>query len=309
MNDNAWRQRRVLVTGARGFIASHLCQRLTGAGAVVHGVSRRPPVSGATGIHWLQADISDGSATRAVFDRVRPELVFHLAGHVVGAQQIEHVQPTFLMNLASTVHVLTAAVAAAPCRVVLSGSMQEPHVGDPSAVPPSPYAASKWACSGYARMFHALYDLPVAIARPFMVYGPMQWDMTKLLPYVIVSLLRGESPRVSSGTRELDWVYVDDVVEGLLVVGASGCTDARPIDLGTGRLTSVRTIIGRVADLVQSGATATYGAVADRPFERPHAAQAEETRKLIGWAAATPLEEGLARTVAWYRAQVLSGVV
>src|SRR5205823_740065 len=126
------------------------------------------------------------------------------------------------------------------------------------------YAASKWACTGYARMFHALYQLPVAIARPMMVYGPGQWDTTKLLPYVTTSLLGGASPLVSSGSREIDWVYVDDVVDGLLTVAVSPL-DARLIDLGTGTLTSIRTLIDHVVELVGSDVPVRFGAVADRP--------------------------------------------
>ena len=132
--------------------------------------------------------------------------MFHLAGHVTGSQQLEHVIPALELNLISTVQILTAAAETGTTRVVLAGSMQEPEPGDASTVLNSPYAASKWASTGYARMFHSLYHVPVTIARPFMVYGPGQWNLTKLLPYVIVSFLKGEAPQVSSGTRELDWV-------------------------------------------------------------------------------------------------------
>ena len=309
MSGTAWRDTHVLVTGARGFIASHLCRRLIDAGALVHGVSRVPNPDAGSGIRWVQADISDAPAARRIVQQVRPDVVFHLAGHVIGAQLIENVAPTFLANLASTVHLLTAVADTASCRVVLTGSMHEPHAGDPLAVPSSPYAASKWACSGYARMFHALYHVPVVIARPFLVYGPLQWDLTKLLPYVIVSLLKGESPKVSSGTREMDWVYVEDVVDGLLGVAASEYMDGRTIDLGSGNLTSIRCIIDRVIGILGSDLSAQYGAVADRPLEHRHAADTEETRRLTGWIAATPLEEGLRRTIEWYGAQLASGLL
>jgi nucleoside-diphosphate-sugar epimerase len=304
-----WRDSRVLVTGARGFIASHLCRRLGDAGAIVFGASRVPAICATSGIHWLTADLSDATAAHRLLTNVRPDLVFHLAGHVTGAQLIENVEPTFLMNLASTVHLLTAAAQTGGCRVVLAGSMHEPHPGDPLAVPPSPYAASKWACTGYARMFHALYGVPVVIARPFMVYGPQQWDLTKLLPYVIVSLLKGESPRVSSGLRALDWVYVDDVVEGLLVVAGQEQMDARTIDLGTGTLTSIRSIVDGVAGILGSELRPQYGAVDDRRLEHQHAADAESTQRLTGWSAKTPLELGLRRTVEWFQMQLTAGLV
>lgn len=304
-----WRGRAVLVTGARGFIASHLCRRLVQAGARVYGVSRASAPAGSSEIQWVCADFAEASAADLVVRTTRPDLVFHLAGHVTGSQDIANVAPTLAQNLDSTVRLMTAAVETGRPRVVLAGSMQEPPADDPAAIPCSPYAASKWACSGYARMFHALYGLPVTIARPFMVYGPGQWDLTKLLPYVIVSLLRGESPRLGSGVRELDWVYVDDVVDGLLAVADSPCTDAQPVDLGTGHLTSVRTMVELIGGALDGDAAVRFGAIADRPLERAHAARAEETTRLIGWAASTSLETGLRRTIDWYRAQLAVGTL
>jgi nucleoside-diphosphate-sugar epimerase len=253
---------------------------------------------------WHQVDLTDRAAVTTSIRTERPELILHLAGHVTGSQRIEQVGPTFDQNLVSTIHLLTAAVESGHCRVVLAGSMQEPAPGDPQQVLCSPYAASKWACSAYARMFHDLYQLPVSIARPFMVYGPGQWDSTKLLPYVITSLLKGEAPEVSSGRRMLDWVYVDDVVEGFLAVAESGYNDATAIDLGTGTLISITDIVWRVRQIIGASIDARFGALPDRTFERPHAARVEETKRLIGWSASTSLEDGLRAAVNWYRGRL-----
>ena len=235
--------------------------------------------------------------------------MFHLAGHVTGSQQLEHVIPALELNLISTVHILTAAAETGTTRVVLAGSMQEPEPGDASTVLNSPYAASKWASTGYARMFHSLYHVPVTIARPFMVYGPGQWNLTRLLPYVIVSFLKGEAPQVSSGTRELDWVYIDDVVKGLLLVARCGHDDGRTIDLGTGQLVNISSIVSHVRELVGTTIDARFGAVADRPLERPHAARLEETTRLIGWVPTTSLLDGLRETIEWYRSSLATGTI
>lgn len=307
MKRTDWHDARVLVTGARGFIASHVCRRLSAERAHVFGVSRTPPAERGS-VRWLRGNVANADDIRGMVERTRPDVVFHLAGHVVGSQRLEDVEPTFRLNLASTVHLLTAAVAAGRPRVVLAGSMQEPHAGDPEAVPCSPYAASKWACSAYSRLFHALYELPVVTARIFMVYGPGQWDSSKLLPYVILSLLRGESPRVASGLRELDWVYVDDVVDALMAIAASDYADARSIDVGTGQLTSVRQIIDRLVAILGSDVVPQYGAIPDRPLERTHAADPAEAMRLVGWKPAVALDDGLRRTVAWYHEQLTAGV-
>jgi nucleoside-diphosphate-sugar epimerase len=301
MSTTDWHGARVLVTGARGFIAAHLCRRLIQSGALVHGVSSRADVEAVSGLQWLQTDLTDLAAVRTVIARVAPDVVFHLAGHVTGSQELAQVEPTFASNLASTVHLLTAVAETGRSRVVLAGSMQEPDQDEPAGVPCSPYAASKWAGGAYARMFQALYGQRIVIARPMMVYGPGQWDLAKLLPYVTTSLLAGTSPAISSGRRELDWVFVDDVVDGLMTIALSSTIDGRTIDLGSGTLTSVRAIVDQVVALVDSGVPVRFDALADRPFERPRAARVEETARLTGWVAATPLGEGLSRTVAWYR--------
>jgi UDP-glucose 4-epimerase len=301
MSPKNWRGARVLVTGARGFIAARLCRRLIESGAVLYGVTTRARLEAVPGLEWLQSDLTSHAKAHEILNRSRPDVIFHLAGHVTGSQDLANVEPTFAANLTTTVHLLTAASEMGHVRLVLAGSMQEPGADDPTGIPCSPYAASKWACNAYARMFHALYGLPVVIARPMMVYGPGQWDANKLLPYVTTSLLNGVSPAISSGTRVMDWIYVDDVVDGLLTVATATEVSGLTIDLGSGVLTSIRDIVERLGSLTDPGIPVRFGAVADRPLEQVRAANVEETRRLIGWMATTTLEEGLRRTVAWFK--------
>jgi nucleoside-diphosphate-sugar epimerase len=89
-------------------------------------------------------------------------------------------------------------------------------------------------------MFYKLYGLPVVMVRPFMTYGPGQ-DEHKLIPYVILSLLKGEAPRLSSGEQQFDWIYVDDVTDGFVAAAQADNTESHTVDLGSGRLVSVRT--------------------------------------------------------------------
>jgi len=179
--------------------------------------------------------------------------------------------------------------------------MHEPESRDAETIPCSPYAASKTACTAYARMFHALYGTPVVVARPMMVYGPGQWDVSKLLPYVVTSMLDGTSPAVASGSRLLDWVYVQDVVDGLMTVATAPGLDGQTVDLGTGELVSVKSIVDRVASIIGTKVPVAYGAVPDRRLERPRAAHVERTRRLLGWYASTSLNAGLERTIDWWR--------
>ena len=183
---------RALVTGASGFIGSRLSQGLLEAGAIVHAASRSHQSSG--DIRWRTADVSDTEAARALVADVKPDLIFHLASHVSGSRELTAILPTVRANFLSTVNLLLAAAEFGCTRFLLAGSLEEPDDEEPTPV--SPYAAAKFAGGAYARMFHRLHGVPVVLLRIFMVYGPGQKDETKLVPYVITSLLRGESPGI-----------------------------------------------------------------------------------------------------------------
>jgi len=293
----------VLVTGASGFIGGALCRRLALDGAELHAVSRSeaelPP-----GVRAQRTDLSDSDEVRRLFRELKPGVVFHLAGHVQGSRALDQVLPALSGNLLTTVHVLHAAVESGCERVLLTGSQDEPDPGEASAtdfVPPSPYAAAKLAGSAYARMFHELYGCPVSIARIFMGYGPGQRDLTKLLPYTILCLLRGEAPRVGSGARPMDWVYVDDVVEGLLRTAKAPGAVGRVVDLGTGELHTARDAVERIASLMSTRVRPEFGAVADRKLERARCANVHNTESVLGWCPRVGLDLGLRRTIAWYR--------
>jgi nucleoside-diphosphate-sugar epimerase len=300
--------RRALVTGASGFIGSALCHRLVQAGAIVHGVSRSDRTTSADGVAWHRCALEDAAAVRALLARIRPDLIFHLASHVAGSRAVELVLPTFHGNLTSTVNLLTAATELGCGRVVLTGSMEEPEPGPDWPVPSSPYAAAKYAASAYGRMFHALYQTPVVTLRVFMVYGPGQRDVKKLIPYVTLSLLKGETPQISSGVRQVDWIYVDDVIEAYLAAALADGAQGKTVEVGTGKLVSVRGVVEQLFELIRPGVTPVFGSITDRPMEQVRAANVEASLHQIGWRAQTVLRDGLERTVRWYRECLDRGV-
>jgi UDP-glucose 4-epimerase len=293
---------KALVTGASGFIGSHLCRQLCQQQAEVHAVSRTKEHGRHDDIQWWRGDVADEVSVRELVSAIKPDVIFHLAGHVAGARELEHVRTTFRSNLMSAVNLLSAASEVGRCRVILTGSLEEPDPSEALPVPCSPYAAAKWAASGYARMFHALYGLDVVILRVFMVYGPGQTDLQKLIPYAILRLLRGESPKLSSGQRLVDWIYVDDVVEGYLAAARAKDVAGQTVDIGSGSLESIRAVVERLGRQINPAIPLHFGALPDRPLEQVRVADTKQS-KAIGWQPATSLEDGLARTVAWYRQQ------
>jgi UDP-glucose 4-epimerase len=265
-------------------------------------VSRRAEGPPAARRHW-RVDLADATAVTDLIRAVRPEYVFHLASHVMGAPDIKHVLPTFHGNLQTSVNLMCALVEAPCTRMITTGSLVEPDPGVEQKIPNSPYAAAKWACSDYARMFHALYGLPIAIARVFMVYGPGQQDETKLVPYSIRCLLRGEAPKITAGKHLIDWVFLGDVVDGLLRLAVAPAVDGKTVDLGSGSVVSTASVVDTICDLMGGRVRPEYGALPERPLEPKRVARVDETRRMIGWVPTVGMTQGLQKTIDSYRPQ------
>jgi nucleoside-diphosphate-sugar epimerase len=215
--------RRVLLSGATGFIGSRVASTLVESGAHVIAVHRGSTREGA-GVEWRECDLTDFDEVRRLLVELRPEVVLHLASHVAD----------------------------------------------------------------------------VAVARIFMVYGPGQRDEKKLVPYVIRSLLNGQAPEVSSGVRPVDWIYVDDVVTGLLRIAESEGVGGRRIDLGSGKMVTVRDVVLEIARLIPGAPEPRFGAIQDRAMEQVRVANLVETRRILGWQPGTELTAGLQATINWH---------
>ncbi len=267
----------------------------------MHGTSRVQRTNDA--VTWWPADLREAEHCTEVLTQVRPDVVFHLAGSVNTARDLDAIQETLSANLLAAIGVMTAAVEHGSPRVVLAGSMEEPGADEPEALPGHPYSASKVAMTAYAKMFHALFHLDVLELRIFMVYGPGETQLAHLVPSVIRELLSGVAPPLTSGRRRIDWVYVDDVVDALIAAARSDIS-GRVLDVGRGERTSVREIVERLVRLIDPTLELEFGQLPDRQLEHERYARVEETAAALGWRPTTTLDEGLRRTVEWYRADL-----
>jgi nucleoside-diphosphate-sugar epimerase len=297
---DAFKGKRILVTGATGFIGGHLCEALCALGGKLYAVSIEPRApSYIKAERYLQVDMSDYELTRSILSETRPDLIYHLAGLVSASSARDLVLPMLDNNLVSTVNLLMASSDINCERIVIIGSAEEPDNDNPGAAPTSPYAASKAAGTLYARMFHRLYHMPVVMVRPQVAYGPRQHP-SKLIPYTILSLLKGEHPQISSSTRICDFIYVCDLVRGLLRAGIEPHLEGEIFELGTGRSTKISEIVLSIATLMKSSLAPDFIANSERPEEQSIVANIRKTTVQLKWEPRWSLEEGLRETIEWY---------
>ncbi len=304
---------RILLTGGAGFLGSHLAEALLARGDSVHVLDDFSTGSienlSNLGMTSLRADLLDPRAVLDVVADLRPDFVFHLAGVVNLERSLQVAEACMRVNVTGTLNLLRALEATSPSMFVLAsttevyGNGPVPFHEGQAAEPPSPYAISKLAAEQLALSLYRLTGFPAVVLRIATSYGPRQ-PHRRLIPSLIESYGRGESPALSDPTLARDFLFVDDVVKGLLVAAESPRARGEIINLGDETTYTIRHIAETVRRLMGVDVTPRYGARASRANEaRVWASNIDKTRQLLGWAPETPLVEGLERTITWFRAQ------
>lgn len=315
------RDAAVLVTGADGFIGSHLVERLVAEGARVRAfclyTSRgswgwldeaSPEVRAA--VEPCLGDIRDARFVAEATDGV--EVVFHLAALIAIPYSYTAPESFVDTNVRGTLNVLEASRRAAVRRVIVTSTSEV--YGTPASLPiteehalnaQSPYAATKVAADQLTLAYHRSYGLPAVILRPFNTYGPRQ-SMRAVLPTIIRQLLAGRTEvRLGRLDPRRDLTYVADTVDGFIRAATAPGIDGATIQLGTGRSESIGDLFEVACRLIGVDAVPVEDASRLRPdASEVLALQSDPTRArdLLGWEATTSLEDGLRQTIAWLRA-------
>lgn len=311
-----------LVTGAAGFIGSHLVEALVRRGDRVRAFVRYNSSGSIGHLELLPGDVrrdveivaGDLKDPDAVARLIRGcETVFHLAALIGIPYSYVHPMDYVQTNVTGTANLLTAALRSETLRRVVHTSTSEVY-GTPAYVPideahplrpQSPYAASKAAADLYALSLHLSLDLPVVVVRPFNAYGPRQ-SMRAVVPTIIAQALAGGPVRLGSLEPRRDWTFVDDTVRGFVRAGEAPGVEGETIHLGSGRDVSVGEVATLILDLMKK---TTTGIVADEERVRPERSEVdrlqasfEKATRLLGWTPAIALGDGLQRTIDWMAA-------
>ncbi len=307
---------RVFVTGASGFIGSHLGSELGRLGAEVHalvrpGTTRTRVAPRAAAQEW-PGDITDIATVRAAVNGARPDIVYHLAADT-GVRRLGEgwagLERSIRVNLEGTLVVLRACLDAShPVRAfVRTGGLEEygdgpiPYREDQRERPISPYSASQVAATHYAQMLQHGTATEIVSVRPALVYGPGQ-SSDFFIPNLIAHCLRHADFEMSEGRQRRDLLYVDDVVAALVAAGTREGLRGEVINVGHGVAHAMVDVAREIVALTGSTGALHIGAVPVRARDIEHlVADVSRAKEVLGWTPKVALTEGLRRTIDWYR--------
>lgn len=315
-----WRNKSVLVTGAGGFIGSHLAEALVHAGAKTRALVH---YNGQGRKGWLDrsdykdemeivaGDVREVDSVRAALKGV--DVVFHLAALI--AIPYSYISPSSYVstNVVGTLNVLQESLRTGLERIVhtstseVYGTAKEIPISEEHPLQAqSPYSATKIGADKIAESFHRSFDLPVSIVRPFNTYGPRQ-SARAIIPTIIAQALANEPIRIGNVSPTRDFNYVGDTVRGFLMNAGSGKAVGEVMNLGTGKEISIGALARTICDMIG----AECHIVQENDRVRPQGseverlcAQSAKAEELAGWRPEVSLPDGLAKTVAWMRSNL-----
>jgi UDP-glucose 4-epimerase len=302
---------KIIVTGGAGFIGSNIVDALIKEGhevAVVDNLSTGREENVNASAQFFNADITDAEALENVFEDFRPEVIFHAAAQIDVRKSVDDPAFDAETNVIGSVNLFKLAVNYGVRRIVYSSTGGALY-GEPKTLPAaeetpieplSPYGVSKYCVENYLNYFQRLYGLERIILRYANVYGPRQDPLGEAGVVAIFTgkILKGEKPVIyGDGTQTRDYVYVDDVVRANLIAiaGKEGI-----YNIGTGIETSVNELVSIFAKVLQAEISPQYTQARKGEVHRI-SLDGELAKKELGFAPKVSIEEGLKKTIEWYK--------
>ena len=310
----------VVVTGAGGFIGSHLVELLIAEGAQVRAMLRYtsrgqrgcldllPEVS-LSQVAITMGDVRDGDAVREVMRGA--DAVFHLAALIGIPYSYEHPQEVIDTNIIGTSNVLIAAKELGTIARVVLTSTSEVY-GSALRVPmdeehplqaQSPYSATKIAGDALGLSFHRSFGMPVTIVRPFNAYGPRQ-SARAVIPAIITQAVSGKTLRLGTLETTRDFTFAEDTARGFLAVGGADAALGEVVNVGSGSEVSIREIVRKVGEITGAELEVEGDEQRMRPAKSEVSrllSDSSKAERLAGWRTQVTLDDGLRRTVDWIR--------
>ena len=308
---------RILVTGAGGFIGSHLVTKLTELGAKTYAFVRYNSRNDRGLLELLSKDIQDQidvvlgdlrdpESVNSVAKNV--QIIFHLGASIAIPYSYVNPRDAIETNVIGTLNILNSAREYEIERVIQTSSSEVYGTALYSPIDEkhplqaqSPYAASKISADKLAESFFLSYNLPISILRPFNTYGPRQ-SARAVIPTIIIQALKSNSIHLGSLYPTRDFNYVDDTVDGFIKIAESSLTIGEVVNVGTGKEIS----IGELVDKIISLTGKKVEVISENKRIRPPASEVgrliadySKAKRLMEWEPKVSLDEGLRRTIDW----------
>jgi NAD dependent epimerase/dehydratase len=309
--------KRVLVTGAGGFIGSHLCEALVTKGCEVKSFVRynsrnswgwleHSPCKGQ--LEVITGDIRDFDSVKDVMRNV--DIVFHLAALIGIPYSYVSSLAYVKTNVEGTYNILRSAKELGTEKVVITSTSEvygtaqfTPITEEHPINPQSPYSATKASADFLAMSFYRSFDLPVSVVRPFNTYGPRQ-SARAIIPNIIAQALAREEIFLGSLFPTRDFSYVDDTVKGFVQAASSNKSVGEVINIGSGSEVSIEQLAGEIISLVKKQVKISLDNERVRPLKsevKQLVADNTKAKRLIGWEPTVSLKDGLKNTIEWVR--------
>lgn len=307
------KNKRAIVTGGSGFIGSHLVMRLLQDGAEVAVTARYGNIvknerlrSVWDRITVIEADLRNRGALQAVVD-FKPDVVYHLAAYNHVGESFRQVEECFDVNAKGTANLLDVCddipkFVYASTSEVYGHQEGVPFIETMCPQPKSPYAITKYAGELYCRMKQRMgARAQIVVLRPFNAFGPYQ-SSKAIIPELILKCLRGEPVRTTKGEQTREFNYVENLVDGFVAAANHDGVIEGAINVAAGEEVTIRDLVERIAALTETRSQLEIGAIPYRPNEIWRMrADNQLARQVLGWTPKVSLEEGLRRTVQWFR--------
>src|SRR3989344_1557381 len=316
--ENFWKNKRVFVTGANGFLGSHLIKALVGKGVRPFAlVYEENPGSVfeqenlAEKSHVIRGDVRDLSLLRRIFRERQIDVVFHLAAQAIVDQAINDPLGTFETNIQGTWNILEAAKDYGKVLKIVVASSDKAY-GEHENLPYRedvhslkvgyPYEVSKACADMVCQSYFKAFGLPVCITRCTNLYGPGDLKFNRIVPNTIKQLYFGNPPLIrDTGASLRDYLFTEDAAEGYITLAEKMDEDmyGQPFNFSTNAPLSVADTINRIAKEIKKDITPRV--VKTKGFEIRHQYPSyEKAKKLLGWEPAHDFRAGLLKTIPWY---------